>query len=243
MIVLGAQFVKPHLLLRADPSLAIYSLPVLVIAFGFHNMIPTLMNYMQNDVRRVKQAILGGSLFALVVYLIWEIVVLGIVPVDGEWGFLNSYKQGRQASDAVAGILGLSWVSNFAEALAFFALLSSFLAQTLALVHFLADALKIKDQKHESVPLCLLALAPPLLFALIYPHLFLSALNFAGGICAVLLFGVLPASMAWKNRYVQKIESRYQLFGGKKILLAVIVLALFIVAFQAATMLHLVPAI
>jgi len=145
-------------------------------------------------------------------------------------------KQGRQASDAVAGILGSSWVSNFAEGLAFFALLSSFLAQTLALTHFLADAFKVKGEKHESVPMCLLALAPPLIFAFIYPNLFLKALNFAGGICAVILFGILPALMAWKSRYIQNHQPAYQVFGGKRVLMAIIIFGLCIFLFQAAMM-------
>lgn len=241
MIVLGMQYINPKLLLRSEPTLAFFSLPVLVIAFGYHNMIPTLMNYMNNDAKRVRQTILGGSFFALVIYLVWEIVVLGIVPAEGDWGIINSIKQGRQASDAVAGILGISWVSNFAEALAFFALLSSFLAQTLALTHFLADALKVKGEKHESIPLCLLALLPPLIFAFIYPNLFLKALNFAGGICAVILFGILPATMAWKNRYTQNHSASYQVFGGKRLLFAIIALAGCIMLFQAATMLNLIP--
>jgi tyrosine-specific transport protein len=241
MVVLGMKYVNPSLLLRSEPALAFFSLPVLVIAFGYHNMIPTLMNYMNNDAKKVRQTILAGSIFALVIYVVWEIIVLGIVPAGGDWGIINSMKQGRQASDAVAGILGISWVSNFAEALAFFALLSSFLAQTLALTHFLADALKVKGEKHESVSLCLLALVPPLIFAFIYPNLFLNALNFAGGICAVILFGVLPASMAWKSRYVQQHQPSYQVFGGKRLLMTIIAIAVFIVLFQAASMMHLIP--
>lgn len=236
MIVLGFKHITPDLLLRSQPSLAFFSLPVLVIAFGYHNMVPTLMNYMNNDAKKVRQIILGGSLFALIIYIVWEIVVLGIVPANGKWGLIESMKQGRQASDAVAGILGNSWVSNFAEGLAFFALLSSFLAQTLALTHFLADAFKVKGEKHESVPMCLLALAPPLIFAFIYPNLFLKALNFAGGICAVILFGILPALMAWKNRYIQNHQPAYQVFGGKKVLMAIIIFGLCIFLFQAAMM-------
>ncbi len=92
MIFLGMKYIKPELLLRSEPSLAFYSLPVLVIAFGYHNMIPTLMNYMNNDAKKVRQIILGGSLFALIVYIIWEIVVLGIVPADGEWGIIEQHE-------------------------------------------------------------------------------------------------------------------------------------------------------
>jgi tyrosine-specific transport protein len=241
MIILGFQYIQPHLLARSEPLYAFFSLPVLVIAFGYHNMIPTLMTYMNQDARKVRQTILAGSIFALVIYLIWDIVVLGIVPVDGTWGIIESLKQGRQASDAVAGILGLSWVSTFAEGLALFALLSSFLAQTLALIHFLADALKVKREKHETIPLCLLALVPPLIFGIIYPDIFIHALNFAGGICAVTLFGILPVIMAWKARYRDGILGTYQLFGGKKILVGIFAVALFIFLFQIASMLHLTP--
>jgi tyrosine-specific transport protein len=241
MIILGFQYIQPHLLTRSEPLYAFFSLPVLVIAFGYHNMIPTLMNYMNQDARKVRKTILAGSIFALIVYLIWDIIVLGIVPADGKWGLIESLKQGRQASDAVAGMLGLSWVSTFAEGLALFALLSSFLAQTLALVHFLADALKVKQEKHETIPLCLLALVPPLIFGIIYPDIFIHALNFAGGICAVTLFGILPVIMAWKARYRDRIAGTYQLFGGKKILTTIFAVALFIFLFEVASMLHLTP--
>lgn len=241
MIFLGFKYVNPKMLLHFEPALSFFSLPTLVIAFGYHNMVPTLMAYMNNDAKRMRQTILGGSLFALIIYIIWEIVVLGIVPVTGNWGIIDTLKQGRQASDAVAGILKLSWVSNFAEALAFFALLSSFLAQTLALTHFLADAFKVKGEKHESIPLCFAALAPPLIFAFIYPGLFIKAINFAGGFCAVILFGVLPALMVWKSRYRQQHQPSYQVFGGKRLLSIIIGIASFIVLFQLASMFHLIP--
>lgn len=238
MIFLGVQAIKPYLLLRAEPSQMFLAFPVLVIAFGYHNMIPTLMHYMNQDAKKVRQTILAGSFFALVVYLIWNFVVLGIVPTHGEWGLQESLKMGRQASDSVAGLLGLSWISTFAEGLALFALLSSFLAQTLALIHFLADALKVQREKHETIPLCMLALGPPLLLGLIYPNLFISALNFAGGICTVILFGLLPVIMAWKARYKDSMSGTYQLFGGKKLLIGIFAFALLIFLFEIATMFH-----
>ncbi len=241
MILLGFQYIKPQLLERSEPLYALFSMPVLVIAFGYHNIIPTLMTYMHQDAKKVRQTILAGSIFALVVYLIWDMVVLGIVPAEGKWGIIESLKEGRQASDSVAGILGLSWVSTFAEGLALFALLSSFLAQTLALVHFLADVFKVSNEKQETIPLCLLALIPPLILGIIYPDIFIYALNFAGGICAVLLFGILPVLMAWKGRYQDHLSGSYQLFGGKKMLIAIFSVALFIFLFELTSLFGLLP--
>ena len=236
MVMLGMHYVDPHLLTRVAPSYALIALPVLIVSFGYHNMIPVLMTYMKGDTKRVRTIIWIGSLFALVVYLIWNIIVLGIVPPEGTWGLFESWKAGRQASDSVVGIVGISWISTFAEGLAFFALLSSFMAQTLALIHFLADGLKIKSEKHETVSLCFLALAPPLILSLIYPQLFLAALGFAGGFCAVILFGILPVLMVWIGRYRQKIASPYQVKGGKPFLIGLFLFALFIVGIQLSIM-------
>jgi tyrosine-specific transport protein len=237
MVALGVHYIAPKMLLREEASYAVFSLPVLIISFGFHNMIPSITAYMKGDLKRVRLTILGGSFFALAVYLIWELLVLGIVPVEGTSGILESLKQDKEASQALAGILGSSWVSNFAQALAFFAILTSFLAQSLSLVHFWADGLKVSYEKKENVWLCTLALAPPLIFSLIYPQLFFKALNFAGGICAVILFGILPASMAWIGRYRKKASSSYQVFGGKPLLIAIVLFSLFILFFQVSSML------
>ena len=240
LIFLGMRYVEGELLLQTNPAYAVFSLPVLIIAFGFHNMIPSIVTYLNHDIRRVKQAIWGGSLFALAIYLIWEILVLGIVPLEGPSGIIESLKSDQEASQALSGVLGLSWISTFAQALAFFAILTSFLAQSLGLVHFLADGLRVKTEgKRESLALCALALCPPLLLAIIYPQLFFKALNFAGGICANILFGFLPALIVWIGRkHHQKADQTefYQVTGGKPLLVGIIAMSLFVLLLQLSSM-------
>ncbi|MBI2742397.1 MAG: tyrosine transporter [Chlamydiales bacterium] len=236
LVVLGMRFVKADLLLHTEPSYALFSLPILIISFGFHNMIPSLTAYMKGDLKRVRLTILGGSLFALVVYLIWELIVLGIVPVDGPSGIAQSYKMDKEASQVVTSILGISWVSTFAQTLGFFAILTSFLAQALGLVHFLADGMNVSHEKKENGWLCALALGPPLLVALIYPNLFYKALNFAGGICAVLLFGILPVCMVWIGRYRKQTLGSYQVPGGKPLLIGIFLFSLLIMFVQISGM-------
>lgn len=189
--------VQPNLLERAEPSLAISSLPLLVIAFGFHNMIPSLTAYFNGNLRKTRTTIIGGSLFALIIYIIWEATVLGVLPLEGDNGLLYNLTHDREASQALAAMLHSSTIRAVAQGLGFFALLTSFLAQTLSLVHFLSDALHIRYSKTENISICLLALVPPSIFSFLFPGLFFQALNFAGGICAVILFGVLPVAMVW----------------------------------------------
>lgn len=236
LVVIGFQFIRPGLLLRSDPIYAPSALPLLVIAFGFHNMIPSLTAYLRGDLRRVRLTIIGGSVLALLIYLIWEVLVLGIVPLHGPNGLAASLSNDREASQAIAGALKSSWIRTFSQGLAFFALLTSFLAQALSLVHFLSDGLKISYKKQESLSICALALLPPLVLSLIYPQLFFKALNFAGGICAVILFGLLPVAMVWIGRYRMSPPTSYQMSGGKPALVLIFCFALFILFLQLSTM-------
>jgi tyrosine-specific transport protein len=236
LVLVGAHYIHPRMLLRTEPAYAPAALPLLVIAFGFHNMIPSLTSYMQGDLKRVRITIIGGSVMAFVIYLIWEVLVLGIVPMNGAHGLLSSLKNDQEASQSIALIIGSPWVRIFSQGLAFFAILTSFLAQALSLVHFLADGMKISYKQRENAALVALALVPPLLLSLIYPQLFFKALNFAGGICAVILFGLLPVIMVWKGRYQQMIPSTYQVSGGKAALSAIFLFALLILILQLSSM-------
>jgi tyrosine-specific transport protein len=57
-------------------------------------------------------------------------------------------------------------------------------------------------------------------------------LNYAGGIGAVLLFGVLPAAMVWAGRYKQGLGSKEIVPGGKLTLILVIAISLTVMALQ-----------
>ncbi len=252
LVFLGAQFVDSAALRRENAAYAYFALPVLVISFGFHNMIPSIHSYLGGDLKRVRRAIWGGGLFALLIYLIWEVIALGIIPVEGASGIVASYHSGKEASQAIAEILGSSWVSWFAQGLAFFAILTSFLAQALGLVHFLADGIGLRKSKVESAGmlpdapspkarkehpvLCAAALLPPLLFSLYNPQLFFKALNFAGGICAVVLFGVLPVVVVWMGRYHRKAQSIYRMPGGRLALGAMMLFSLLVFGMQLSNM-------
>ncbi|MBF8263849.1 MAG: tyrP 1 [Parachlamydiales bacterium] len=239
IVAVGLLHINPTLLKHTDAHYLFYSLPILVISFGFHNMIPTITTYMAGDLKRVRIVIITGSLFALVVYLLWDLIVLGIVPIEGEYGIIAILHAGQDASQSIAGILGASWVTHFAGGLAFFSLLTSLLLQSLALTHFLADGLQTKDR--EPLSLLLLTLIPPFFFSILKPDIFFKALDFAGGICAVVLFGILPVLMVWIGRYRKRTASTYQMKGGKPVLAIIFLFAAFIFLFQLSTMAGLFP--
>ncbi|NGX30890.1 MAG: Tyrosine-specific transport protein [Chlamydiae bacterium] len=212
---------------------SVFALPVMMIAFGFHNMIPSLVDYFKGSRKKMIITLVAGSLLAFGIYFVWQFVVLGIVPVEGKFGILDNIKNDREGAQAIIYILQNKWIGIFSWGLGFFALTTSFLAQGLSLVDFYADGLKInKRQGKNSLALVLLALFPPLVFAIVYPNIFLKALGFGGGICAMILFGILPPLMCLKSRQQKK---DYQVFGGKGLLFLMMLFALFVIIIELFT--------
>lgn len=232
LIIVGSSHVQTQLLQHHDWTLSAFVLPVMIISFGFHNLVPSLTTYLHRDVRKLKLAFIVGSFIPLLMYLVWEWLILGLVPIEGKGGFREALEQGQLATHALKSVSNASWVVGLAQYFAFFALVTSFVAVALSFVDFLADGLKIKKTPIGKIALCLLVLGPPFLFALIYPGAFLTALNFAGGIGAVILFGLLPAAMVWYGRYYREFENKPLVPGGKGVLCSVILFSLVIIILQ-----------
>ena len=172
LIILGSMYIVPKYLLHVDFKYSFFSIPILIISFGFHNMIPSLFSYMGGDIKRVKTAIILGSTFTLCIYIFWEVIALGILPLKGDTGILNSYHKGVGAAQALRSTVGSSALGIFAQLLAFLAILTSFIAQSLGLVHFLRDGLNVPKKERENIGLCLLAMVPPLICSIAFPNIF-----------------------------------------------------------------------
>lgn len=215
-ILIGLVFpsVDVKLLKYSSPSFAWAALPVIVTSFGFHVIIPSLTSYLGRDVRSLRRVIFIGSAVPLIIYIIWEWVILGALPVDGNGWYVKALAEGEPATHPLAIYLENSWISTFARFFSFFAIVTSFLGITLSLSNFLADGLKIKKTKKGRLGVTLLTFGPPLVFVLIYPRSFIMALQY-GGVFVAIISGMLPAMMAWKGRYVLKKRAHYQVKGGK----------------------------
>ena len=159
-------------------------------------------------------------------YLVWEFVVLGILSFSE---IFSGYAKEMETSQILSSYLGSTWAGVCIRSFALFAIVTSFLAQTLGLTHFLADGLRVAPGKKNNWWLIILTLLPPSCFALTYPSVFFKALSFAGGICAVILFCALPALMVWNGRYYKQYVSSYQAKGGRWALVLVLLFSAFIV--------------
>lgn len=239
VILLGLKFIKPSHYSFINNTKVLSSIPILITAFGFHNMIPSITSYMKGNMKKVKKSILGGSLISLVIYLIWQIFVLGVIPSQGTESLQTAFSKGQEASELISEFLQKKEIGLVAQILGFFAILTSFLAQSLSLSHFLKDGLKLKKTPFSKVGVVLLTLIPPLTLATFYPDLFYFALNFAGGICTVILFGIIPSLMLWKGRYEQGLISKnVQVFGGKTTIVIILSIASCVFIYQSFQMIQ-----
>ncbi len=234
LILLGSAHIQASYLAVNVWKYSFAALPVLVISFGFHNMIPTLAMYLKGDVKRLRITVLVGSLIPLLIYILWEAVMLGIIPIEGRSGLLSALDKGEVATEALRAVVGRSWINTVAQAFALFAITTSFLAQSLSLVDFLSDGLKIPKVGMGRVLLVMLSLIPPFAFAFAYPGLFITALNIAGGFSAVILFGVMPVLMVWILRYKRRAQMASMYPWGRPALIAVIFIAVSIFLLEGA---------
>lgn len=218
MIVFLAPHVDQALLSHSDWSYLPIGLSVVATSFGFHIIIPSLSVYMKRDAVALRKVILIGSFIPVVVYIIWEILALGIIPLEGTAGIRAGYCQGSNGAVLIASAVESSSFFVLANLFSFFAIVTSFLGVSLSLSDFLADGLKIKKTRRGRLLLYTMTFIPPVLFTLLDPRAFLTALEFAGTYGVVVLLGFLPALMVWAARYWRGIQSDYQVSGGRVML-------------------------
>lgn len=221
VVFLGLGF--PHVnvanLLTGKSIPAILALPVMFTSFSYQGIIPSLYAYLDQDYNKVRKAILIGATIPFVCYVLWELVVLGVIPLEGEGGLLRAKKEGWTAVEPFRFLLSKSWLSTVGQMFAFCALTTSFLGVTLGLLDFLSDSLQIAKKGFKKLFLCALIYIVPLIVAISNPGIFLRALGYAGGIGCVILLGFMPTLMVWKGRYKKHYTvMKNQLFGGKIVL-------------------------
>ena len=225
------------------PSYLWMAVPIAILSFTSHVIVPSIRTYLKSDIKQLKRALVCGMLVPLVFYVCWEFLILSLVPSEGPYGMIAIAQGPHPVSaltDTLEDNLGLPFIAAAVGAFSFCALVTSFLAVNLSLKDFLADGLPLPSTKMSHISICLLTVLPPLAYALIFPKGFTFALGYAGVFVAV-LYGILPALMVYKGRYVQKLKAPYRTPGGKFGLGFVLVGAIFVIVMQVLATLGYLP--
>lgn len=222
LVSIVAPLAKADRLVSGDWSSVVGAVPVMLVALVFHNVVPAVCQQLNYNRRAVTTAVLGGSAIPLLMFVLWNGLILASVEGGAGSGGVDPLQMLRTQPGASA------WVDLFSAS----AIVTSFFGFVIGLISFFKDAApsyasasltpdgrgskssSSSKEKQGSAGLAkaeaaaisegaatpplyfLLALAPPAAIAVLQPSIFLSALEFAGAYGITLLFGLLPVVMA-----------------------------------------------
>lgn len=228
MIVFVSPYIEAANLYHFDFDYSIISLAVIITAFGYHVIIPSLTTYLGRDASRVKACLIIGSLIPLVTYMIWELVILGVIPAKGPVSIATLVEDNVSLSEILRQKLGSPTIAFTTFLFSIFAIVTSFIGVAQSLFDFLGDGLKSNKRRSRALVFAL-TFAPPLIIAIGFKTSVLAVLKYAGLLVAVLL-GMMPVLMVWSARYRLGLISTYKAAGGKVALVAVFLFFVFSVA-------------
>lgn len=226
---------KPQLLKQTKFHSSWLVLPVIVTTFGYQIIIPSVRRYLDSDVKDLVKVIIIGSTIPLAVYLIWELITLGVIPPHGTHGLDKILSTGQPAiglTISLEGLLHAPWIGTIAKFLSFFVIATSFIGVSLSLFDFLCDGFHVhKKSKLSKLPITIGTFIPPLFFTLYYPGAFIVALGYAGILVAVLLI-IMPVSMVISGRYFRNEPKVFTTPGGLFSITLLLAFALSIVVIE-----------
>lgn len=217
LVVVASGDLHLDALLKVNFEAVPSSIPIIALAFVYHNVVPVLCTNLEGDLSKVRTAIVLGTAIPLLLFLVWNGVILGTVTHVGSDvdKIVDPLQQLRSTNGAVGPIV---------EAFSLLAIGTSYIGFVLGLADFLADLLKLPTGQSRPLPY-LITLLPPLVLALLDPEVFFKALDFAGTYGVLVLFGVLPAAMSWSDRYSTSPDfpKVAQLVPGGKLTLSLVI--------------------
>lgn len=219
------QHIEPIRLLHNDFLTGLLAVPAIITSFGYHIIIPTLTTYMDHKAKLLRKALLIGSIIPFIVYLIWQALVLGAVPLTS---LTDAWTKGVPATEPLANFLQSPWIGSISRFFSFFAIITSFLGISLSLSDFLTDGLKIKKTGKGKWIAIALTFVPPLLFVFSHENSFYTALDYAGAFVAILL-GILPCLMVLRlknHRWYQSLYGKIVIYLMILLFLGVVILNL-----------------
>ncbi len=209
---------------------------VTVVAFTCLMIIPSLRTYFGEDIKSLKKAIFLGTLIPLICYILWDMVIMGVIPLDGALGLkalANSSSSNSGLVMSLSSILQKDNITLLAKFFTSICMATSFLSVSLSLSDFLADGLGVAKKGMGNAIVFGATFIPPVSIVLFYPNAFLRGIQYAGLCCFVLMI-LFPPLMVWRGRYHHDLaqeEALYQVRGGKFLLATLLLFATVMIGF------------
>lgn len=177
-----------------------HAVPILLVALVFHNIVPTICANLKYHKVSIYIALLVGSGIPLLMFVLWNLVILGIVPdyatAAHSTTLIDPLDVLLNCNPAHSKVIGQILVTIFSES----AIITSFIGFVVGQMGYYTDVFPNRSKKDFF--LYAVVLIPPMLVALGNPHIFLDALDAAGAYGISIIFGLVPIALALRLRYI-----------------------------------------
>jgi tyrosine-specific transport protein len=201
---------------------------VMLTSFGYAIIVPSLRTYLNSDEKLLKRVIIIGSLIPLVVYSIWIFVIQGLITKTGDNGLiamLQSSQPNSMLMSHINEVVNATWLSNVAKLFISICAVTSFLGVSICLTDFISDGLSIQKYGKSAFLVYGVTYIPPLVIVLLFPGIFIKALDYAGIFCLVLLI-IIPLLMLYSGRYRRGLQKVKFVPFGKTFILVCLALSI-----------------
>lgn len=233
----GIEYFQFRNITHVDWSYSLFIIPFIITSFGYHNLVPTISNYFNHDRKKGAIALISSGIILFFLYLVWVVGLHGIIPLEGPISFANSFANEEIVTQPLARMISSPMIQFCAQYMAIFAIITSLLGQGLSIIDFMAESFKMKKTETSRLILCAALFIPTLICSQIIPGVFFKALELAGGIAAMVIFGIIPGLMGWVIRYRKNELSKNfvpLVPGGKCMLIGVISCASLLIMYELA---------
>lgn len=202
--------------------------PIFLFGFGYHAVLPSLVNYLGPDIRLLRRIVIVGTTVALCAYVIWLGISFGLMPAEGSHSLMSLHAHHASVDTFLLNLQSVvptPWVKWSLSAFMDVAMATSCLGVSLGLFDFLADGFKHENNTRGRLQTAAVTFLPPLMVTLWIPKFFRLGLQL-GAIFVVVLEIFLPILMVYMFRR-HKTSTSYRVAGGRGLLYLVGVLGLF----------------
>lgn len=247
LLIIMLTLMMPHvhqanlLTMPLEKGLALSAIPVIFTSFGFHGSVPSIVSYMNGNLRKLRWVFIIGSAIPLIAYIFWQLATLGSISSSSFVGILAAQSGLNGLLQAVREVVATPHVELAVHLFADLALATSFLGVALGLFDYLADLFQRSNKASGRAQTGLMTFLPPLAFALFYPQGFVMALGYAAVALAVLAL-LIPSMLVWQTRKHHPQEG-YRVVGGKPLLVLVFACGVAVIAVQLSIASGLLPAV
>lgn len=200
LIALAVPRIQVPLLVHHSWSSVLDVFGVVLFAYLGHAVIPSIVSHLKNK-RHIAMVVSMGIALPCALYLLWSIVVLGVVPPVSETGHSLSAARaaGQPATIPLGFILGGS-VILLGNVFAVLSTMSSYIGLGVSLKDSYEDLAAAKQRPLPALAVTGLVVVPPLVLALLHPGALLHSLEIAGTFGGGLFVGILPVLIVMQVR-------------------------------------------